>query len=259
MIWVIPTSLNWSDRMITYLTSIFKRVFIYKAVMASETTGNNKAHSDLCIKFSWFLMGIGFLFPYNSIVTAVDFFASIYYPSIDFELGWLLLAPSLVILCITLKYGYKGSIYQRIIGTFLFEGILTIIVPLVRNVYILYIGTFIIGCLSAILQGTLFSLLGFLGSDLMSITQTGIGCSGVLGLSSFYFFSLHSDEKFRIVGIVRIVTKEFIPTDMRDSTYLYFLMAIIMVFIDIFLYIFVLHPSERVQAAISEDTQKNRA
>eukprot|EP00483_Globobulimina_turgida_P005114 UN05124 len=191
--------------------------------------------SDLCLKFSFFLIGTGFLFPYNSVVTAIDFFAQIYFASIDFVLGWLLLAPSIVILCVTLKYGYWGSIYQRIIGTFLFEGILTIVIALVRNVYIVFIATFVLGSLSAVLQGTLFSLLGFLGSDMMAITQTGIGCSGVL------------------VGIVRIVTKVFIPNDIKNSTYLYFLLAFIMVLVDILVYVFILHPSTRVQKAIYQD------
>jgi len=192
-------------------------------------------------KFSWFLIGIGFLFPYNSVVTAVDFFALIYFQSIDFALGWLLLLPSLLILCITLKYGYIGTIYQRIIGTFLLEAILTIIIPLVRNVYVLFVSTFILGCLSAVLQGTLFSLLGFLGSDLMSITQTGLGFSGV------------------IVGLIRICTKIWIPADIRISTYLYFLMAFLMVLVSIFLYVCLLHPSQRVQSAIFQDQQKNHS
>eukprot|EP01084_Bolivina_argentea_P158287 275741_1 len=197
--------------------------------------------SDFCLKFSWFLIGIGFLFPYNSVVTAIDFFATLYFEAIDFVLGWLLLAPSMVILCLSLKYGYWGSIYQRIIGTFVLEGLLTIIIPLVRNVYVVFISTFILGCLSAVLQGTLFSLMGFLGSDMMSILQTGIGCSGV------------------VVGIIRIITKQFIPGDIRNSTYLYFLLAFIMVIIDTFIYIFILHPAKRVQKAIEEDTKKNES
>eukprot|EP01084_Bolivina_argentea_P219939 372862_1 len=145
----------------------------------------------------------------------------------------------MAILCITLKCGYWGSIYQRMFGCFLLEGILTIIIPLVDNVYVLFIATFILGCLSAVLQGTLFSLLGFMGSDYISITQTGIGCSGVF------------------VGLIRIITKVFLPTDITASTYLYFLLAIIMVVIDIFIYVFVLHPSQKVQKAIRQDSQKN--
>ena len=61
-----------------------------------------KIRSDSCQKAAWFMMGVGFLFPYNSVVTAIDFFAAIYFPSIDFALGWLLLAPSLLILCTVL-------------------------------------------------------------------------------------------------------------------------------------------------------------
>ena len=200
-----------------------------------------RERSTICMKFTWFLVGIGFLFPYNSVVTAVDFFGTIYFEAIDFALGWLLLLPSMLILITTLKYGYWGSIYQRIIGTFGLQAILTIIIPLVRNVYIVFFGTFILGCLSAVLQGTLFSLLGFLGPDMMGITQTGVGCSGVL------------------VGIVRILTKIWIPTDIRDSTYLYFLMAFTMVIISIMLYIFILHPEKRVQKAIYEDSMKNQS
>ena len=168
-----------------------------------SSTYDGKERSTLCMKFTWFLVGIGFLFPYNSVVTAVDFFGTIYFEAIDFALGWLLLLPSFVILITTLRYGYYGTIYQRIIGTFGLQAILTIIIPLVRNVYIVFFGTFILGCLSAILQGTLFSLLGFLGPNMMGITQTGVGCSGVL------------------VGIVRICTKIWIPTDIRDGHYFY--------------------------------------
>jgi len=200
-----------------------------------------RTRSDTCLKCSWFLIGIGFLFPYNSVVTAVDFFAHIYGESIDFYLGWLLLAPSMLILCIALQYGYWGSILQRVVGTFLGSALLTVIIPLVRNVYVLFVGTFILGVLSAILQGTLFSLLGFLGSDFMSITQTGIGFSGVL------------------VGITRIITKATIPTHIEESTYIYFSIAFVMVCVDIALYVLVLHPSHRIQKAIYLDTQKNEA
>jgi len=193
------------------------------------------------MKLSWFMMGVGFLFPYNSVVTAVDFFAEIYFPSIDFALGWLLLAPSLLILCITLKFGYWGSICQRIIGTLLVSSLLTVIIPLVRSSWIVYVCTFALGCSSAVLQGTLFSLLGFLGSDLMAVTQTGIGCSGVL------------------VGIVRIVTKYFAPQRLLFSTYLYFGIAFVMVLVDTVVYLVVLHPSKRVQDAVRLDSLKNEA
>jgi len=197
--------------------------------------------SEFCQKLSWFMMGVGFLFPYNSVVTAVDFFAAIYFPSIDFALGWLLLAPSLLILCITLKFGYRGSICQRIIGTLLISSALTVAIPLVRSSWTVYFCTFALGCSSAVLQGTLFSLLGFLGSDLMAVTQTGIGCSGVL------------------VGIVRIATKYFVPQHLLFSTYLYFGIAFVMVLVDTVVYLVVLHPSKRVQDAVRLDALKNEA
>ena len=235
-----------------------------------------KIRSDSCQKAAWFMMGVGFLFPYNSVVTAIDFFAAIYFPSIDFALGWLLLAPSLLILCtvlgnncmyilyrnlhgndmqsphqnvhalipqqgITLKFGYWGSIYHRVIVTLLLSSVLTIAIPLLRNPYILFPCVFALGCLTAVLQGTLFSLLGFLGSDLMSITQTGIGCSGVM------------------VGVVRVMTKYFEPDQLALSTYLYFGIAFVMVMIDIAVYVMVLHPSKRVQDAVHLDTLKNEA
>eukprot|EP01083_Nonionella_stella_P139586 426062_1 len=199
----------------------------------------NKQISDCSLKFSFFLIGAGYLFPYNSVVTAVDYFAHIYSDSIDFYLGWFLLAPLMPILCITLKFGYWGSIYQRMVGCFLLEGILIIIIPLVDNVYVLFCSTFLLGCLSAILQGTVWCLLGFLGPDFIIVTQTGIGCSGV------------------VVGLIRIITKIFLPNDIEYSTYLYFLLAIIMVMIDVLIYIFVLNPSEKVQRAIAQDAQKN--
>jgi len=201
-----------------------------------------RLRSDCCQKVAWFMMGVGFLFPYNSVVTAVDFFESIYFPSIDFALGWLLLAPSLLILCITLKYGYWGSIFHRIVVTLFLSSLLTIAIPLLRNPWILFLSTFALGCLTAVLQGTLFSLLGFLGSDLMTVTQTGIGCSGV------------------IVGILRIITKYlYSDHDLEFSTYCYFGIAFVMVVVDIAVYVVILHPSKRVQDAVYLDSLKNES
>lgn len=188
--------------------------------------------SDRCLKISFLWLGIGFLLPFNAVITAVDYFQLLYGQSIVFYLGWLLLTPQLIVLIFTLKCGLFGTIFQQILASFVSFVFLTVIIPLVNIRIVLFICSVFLGIMTAVLQASVFSLLGFLGPDLMSITQTGVGISGVL------------------IGITRLITKFILNSDIVYATYMYFLLAVVGILINIIVFVFIIHPSPKVQKAI---------
>ncbi|KAK8481816.1 hypothetical protein V6N12_017838 [Hibiscus sabdariffa] len=182
----------------------------------------------------YFTLGVGFLLPWNSFITAVDYFSYLYpEASVDRVFAVSYMVVGLFCLLIIVFYAHKSEAYMRInIGLALFV-ISLLIVPVMDAFYIkgrvgLYDGFYVTvgvlalaGIADALVQGGLIGAAGELPERYMQAIVAGSGGSGVL------------------VSVLRILTKAVFPQDadgLRKSAYLYFFTSIVFMVICIVLY-----------------------
>ncbi|KAE8663844.1 Equilibrative nucleotide transporter 1 [Hibiscus syriacus] len=182
----------------------------------------------------YFTLGVGILLPWNSFITAVDYFSYIYpEASVDRVFAVSYMVVNLFSLVIIVLYAHKSEGYVRInVGLVLFV-VSLLIVPVMDAVYVkgrvgLYDGFYVtVGVLAlagisdALVQGGLFGAAGELPERYMQAIVAGSGGSGVL------------------VSLLRLLTKAVFPQDadgLRKSAYLYFFTSIVFMVICIVLY-----------------------
>ncbi|KAA3462612.1 hypothetical protein Goarm_006881 [Gossypium armourianum] len=182
----------------------------------------------------YFTLGVGFLLPWNSFITAVDYFSYLYpEASVDRVFAVVYMVVGLACLLVIVFYAHKSEAYMRInVGLGIFV-VSLLVVPVMDAVYIkgrvgLYDGFYVtVGLLAlagigdALVQGGLIGAAGELPERYMQAIVAGSGGSGVL------------------VSMLRILTKAVFPQDadgLRKSAYLYFFTSIVFMVICIVLY-----------------------
>ncbi|TYG41408.1 hypothetical protein ES288_D12G173000v1 [Gossypium darwinii] len=182
----------------------------------------------------YFTLGVGFLLPWNSFITAVDYFSYLYpEASVDRVFAVVYMVVGLACLLVIVFYAHKSEAYMRInVGLGIFV-VSLVVVPVMDAVYIkgrvgLYDGFYVTAGLlalagigDALVQGGLIGAAGELPERYMQAIVAGSGGSGVL------------------VSMLRILTKAVFPQDgdgLRKSAYLYFFTSIVFMVICIVLY-----------------------
>ncbi|KAL4383948.1 hypothetical protein GQ457_15G003350 [Hibiscus cannabinus] len=182
----------------------------------------------------YFTLGVGILLPWNSFITAVDYFSYLYpEASVDRVFAVAYMVVGLFCLLIIVFYAHKSEAYTRINAGLALFVISLLIVPLMDAVYIkgrvgLYDGFYVTvgvlalaGVADALVQGGLIGAAGELPERYMQAIVAGSGGSGVL------------------VSVLRLLTKAVFPQDadgLRKSAYLYFFTSIVFMIICIVLY-----------------------
>ncbi|TYI73968.1 hypothetical protein E1A91_D07G166200v1, partial [Gossypium mustelinum] len=182
----------------------------------------------------YFTLGVGFLLPWNSFITAVDYFSYLYpEASIHRVFAVVYMVVGLACLLVIVFYAHKSKAYMRInVGLGIFV-VSLLVVPVMDAVYIkgqvgLYDKFYVtVGLLTlagigdALVQGGLIGAAGELPERYMQAIVAGSDGSGVL------------------VSMLRILTKAVFPQDadgLRKSAYLYFFTSIVFMVICIVLY-----------------------
>ncbi|KAM6589281.1 hypothetical protein CsatA_011886 [Cannabis sativa] len=182
----------------------------------------------------YFILGLGYLFPWNAFITAVDYFSFIYPDiSVDRIIAVVYMMVGLVSLILIILYSLKSDVYLRInlgLGLFIVS---LLVVPITDAVYIkgrvgLYGGFYVtvaavvLASISdALVQGGTIGSAGEMPERYMQAVVAGTAGSGVL------------------VSFLRIFTKAVFPQDavgLRKSANLYFAVSVVVMVICIVLY-----------------------
>lgn len=177
------------------------------------------ARDGRLVYWIFLLMGTGLLFPWNTIITAVDYF-SVLYPShhVNFAFGLAYNIPSIPILLLLINYGSKFSSTVRSFTAFTVYALVLISFPILPllglepgTMYSLTLfGVLLTGISGATLFGDLF---GLAANFTPAETQAIMAGNGVAGLA---------------VAIIRLVTKASLPetpVGIATSALIYFLLA----------------------------------
>jgi len=174
---------------------------------------------------SYFIMGAGFLLPWNAFITAVDYFTYIYPgKQVDTVFSVAYMIPALVFIVLLLTFAGKSNVRIRInLGLSLFL-LSLLVVPVMDVAYIkgqrgLDVGysitvaaVVLCGISDALVQGSLIGSAGELPEQYMQAVVAGTAASGVL------------------VSALRILTKAALPQNvhgLRTSANLYFAVSIV--------------------------------
>jgi len=167
------------------------------------------------------LLGCGFLFPYNSFITAVDYFSDLY-PTYDVEFAFpaVYTISLLATMVLMVKWGRSYSFSTRIVGSFVCFLAVMIAVPVAdlslgesyeTSNDMMFYGTcgllLITGVADAVAQGSMYGLAGLFPPLYRQAIQNG---NGVAGIS---------------VSLLRVFTKASVPDTprgLRFSSLLYF-------------------------------------
>ncbi|XP_031477679.1 equilibrative nucleotide transporter 1 [Nymphaea colorata] len=179
---------------------------------------------------SYFVLGAGFLLPWNAFITAVDYFTYLYPEvSIDrvFAVTYMLVCLAFLLLIIAF-FTQRSTASFRINAGLLFFLVSLLVIPLMDAFYLkgrsgLYDGYYVTvaaialsGVGDALVQGSLIGSAGELPPRYMQALVAGTAASAVL------------------VSAMRIITKAVYPQDargLRKSANLYFGLSIAMMFI----------------------------
>ncbi|XP_031256665.1 equilibrative nucleotide transporter 1-like [Pistacia vera] len=173
----------------------------------------------------YFVLGIGYLLPWNAFITAVDYFSYLYpEASVDRVFAVTYMLVGLFCLLIIIFYAHKSDAYVRInVGLGLFV-VSLLVVPVMDAVYIkgrvglkdgfyVTVGAVALsGLADALVQGGLIGSAGELPERYMQAVVAGTAGSGVL------------------VSVLRLVTKALYSQDesgLRKSANLYFSVGIV--------------------------------
>ncbi|CAL0304355.1 unnamed protein product [Lupinus luteus] len=178
----------------------------------------------------YFMIGLGYLLPWNAFITAVDYFSYLYPDvSVDriFALVYMLL--SLIGIFLIILYTHKSDPFLRINLGFALFLLSLLIVPLLDAFhlhshlafYVTAASVALAGVADALVQASIVGSAGQLPERYMQAVIAGTAASGVL------------------VSVLRIFTKLVYsqdPSGLRKSANLYFSVSIVIVFISMLLY-----------------------
>ncbi|KAJ3678200.1 hypothetical protein LUZ60_002003 [Juncus effusus] len=182
----------------------------------------------------YFILGAGFLLPWNAFITAVDYFSYLYPDvSVDRIYSVSYMISCFLPLLVIVGYAHKSSASLRINSGLSLFTLALIIVPVMDAVYVkgrrgvyaafdvTVAATALCGVADALVQGGVIGAAGELPERYMQATVAGTAASGVL------------------VSILRVLTKSLYPQDaqgLRKSAILYFVVGIIVMIICIICY-----------------------
>ncbi|KAL7588005.1 hypothetical protein Lser_V15G41234 [Lactuca serriola] len=209
----------------------------------------------------YFILGTGYLIPWNAFITAVDYFSYLYPDaSVDRVFAVVYMVVGLISLLVIIFYADKSHSFVRInVGLGLFV-VSLLVVPVMDVTYIkgqvgVYGGFYVsvaavalAGLADALVQGGVIGAAGEMPERYMQAVVAGTAASGVL------------------ISILRIFTKAVYSQDaqgLRKSANLYFLVSIIVMIICIVLHNIahrlpvIKHYNElKIQAVNSEKEEK---
>ncbi|KVI05624.1 equilibrative nucleotide transporter 1 [Cynara cardunculus var. scolymus] len=182
----------------------------------------------------YFILGTGYLIPWNAFITAVDYFSYLYPDaSVDRVFSVVYMVIGLISLLIIVVYSHKSHSFVRInVGLGLFV-VSLLVVPVMDVTYIkgqvgVYGGFYVSvaavglsGIADALVQGGVIGTAGEMPERYMQAVVAGTAASGVL------------------ISILRIFTKAVYSQDaqgIRKSANLYFAVSIVVMFICIVLH-----------------------
>ena len=170
-----------------------------------------------------FFLGAGILFPWNSYITAVDYFERVHPGKhVDRVFGVLYFLPNLLSLMLVLRFGFLVPPGVRVrLGFGLFLVCLLVPAFFSANLGVLCVGIALNGVADAVAQGSLFALVASMPT---MYTQALMGGTSLSGL---------------IVSILRILTKASFPSTESGagkSAAVYFVVAALWVLACVYVY-----------------------
>jgi len=161
------------------------------------------------------LLGAGILFPWNSWITAVDYFSAAHPDaSIDRLFSVCYMIPALVGLAPVLQYADRLSSLVRVEAGFLAYMACLLVVPFGNaltgsvSLPVTLVAVFLTGIADAVVQGSLYGFVAPLPAEYTQALTTGASLSGLA------------------VSVLRIATKAALPATfagMRRSAHIYFI------------------------------------
>lgn len=166
----------------------------------SEEAQNKKKKE---VETSFLLLGLGSLFPWNSILSQLDFFMLYqreYHPEIIFGNINFCINLTLQFILLTTKriFSYKALIYFALVGYMISLSIfpiVTIYLPSDLGFKICSFLVFIIGFSNAVISNSMFGLVSFFSIENVIALGTGQGLSGILVTLIRYTILLFIEEK----------------------------------------------------------------
>ncbi|KAE9620192.1 putative equilibrative nucleoside transporter [Lupinus albus] len=182
----------------------------------------------------YFIIGLGYLLPWNVFITAVDYFSYLYPDvAVDRIFAAVYMLLGLVGILLIIFYSHKSDAFVRInVGLGLFV-VSLVVVPVLDAFYVMgrvglyggfYVTALAVGLAAvadALVQGSIVGSAGLLPERYMQAVIAGTAGSGIL------------------VSVLRIFTKAVYSQDasgLRKSANLYFAVSIVIEFICIILY-----------------------
>eukprot|EP00268_Persea_americana_P019538 TRINITY_DN20011_c1_g1_i3.p1 TRINITY_DN20011_c1_g1~~TRINITY_DN20011_c1_g1_i3.p1 ORF type:complete len:189 (+),score=27.02 TRINITY_DN20011_c1_g1_i3:196-762(+) len=171
-----------------------------KPLLLSSTPKENKIPKDSfhLAYIIFFILGAGFLLPWNAFITAVDYFTYLYPDaSVDRVFAVVYMLVCLVILLIIIAFAHKSSSYARINAGLALFVVSLLTVPVLDLAYVkgrtgLYSGYYVTvaavalsGIGDALVQGGVIGSAGELPERYMQATCAGTAASGMFGILIF--------------------------------------------------------------------------
>lgn len=166
---------------------------------SSSGSGTKKAPEDKwqLAYIIYFTLGLGYVLPWNALITAVDYFSYLYpHASVDRTFAVVSTLVSLFCLFFIILYRHKSNAYVRInLGLALFI-VSLLLVPLLDVFYVkgrvgLYYGFYVTvgtvgisGVANALVQGSVVGSAGELPERYTQAVLSGTAASGILSLLS---------------------------------------------------------------------------
>eukprot|EP00250_Pteridium_aquilinum_P008569 c18042_g1_i1 orf=205-1512(+) len=177
----------------------------------------------------YFLLGAGYLVPWNAFITAIDYF-ELLYPSrhIDYVFSIVYMVPAVICILLMTFFGRRISATLRVnVGLFIFIAML-IVIPVMgaffitdaKGTNVTYVITIVAATLNGVadslVQGSVVGSAGELPSRYMQAVMSGTAASGVL------------------ISVLRIISRAVMPQNqsgIEASAYLYFIVSIVIMIV----------------------------
>eukprot|EP00742_Colponemidia_sp_Colp-10_P001687 GILJ01001808.1.p1 GENE.GILJ01001808.1~~GILJ01001808.1.p1 ORF type:complete len:449 (-),score=62.99 GILJ01001808.1:160-1506(-) len=190
---------------------------------------------------SFLLLGAGFLFPWNAVITAGDYFQNKYYKDILTQFTVAYMCPNLFGLIFVVLFGPRFSFFSRIVSGFTIFLVALFTIPFIDSAIGCMVLVCILGFSDAIVQGSIYGLAGQFNSRYIGAVMAGNGVAGL------------------VVSCLRLLTKGIFISNETDgprySAYLYFAIAAFVNFLCIVVYWFVLDRSPLTKHYLSKSSQ----
>lgn len=130
------------------------------------------------VYYCMILLGLGYLAPYNSVLTAVDYFSDKFGSGMEYFLAAALVCPNVIFLAISVAYGLPWSEKTCIVGGFATLLLGCVAMPFLKWSWSILTLAFIMGLATATTQGSLFSICGICSPEHTAALTTGTGMAG---------------------------------------------------------------------------------